>query len=187
MEIIYHRFIEVENHHNPSPNKGADTAKTSIPLVDPIFGRCPSLACGGMPLLPYGDSDNYHLPSHNIRPDNNTRHHCAKRYCALCGALYYDLSSTVDGCAWGKTFCHLFTLVYGKILFAPWWDHVVRQQQQQQQRPKQKHPEQPSSLSSTLTRRPAETLLIDPSSPKVPPTIYGFGFHPSALSWKSPL
>jgi Casein kinase II regulatory subunit len=98
--------------------------------VDPIFGRCPTLACRGMPLLPIGDSDNYHslTPSSSSSSLGKSREetavaaadHRAKRYCASCRQVYYHWDSKVDGCAWGTFFCHLFLMVCGKEVFQGW-------------------------------------------------------------------
>lgn len=75
------------------------------PDIDPIFGRCPRLSCQGMPLLPYGDSNDY---------DPSSR---CKRYCGSCREIFYHWESQVDGCAWGNSFCHLFLMTFGKELF----------------------------------------------------------------------
>jgi Casein kinase II regulatory subunit len=98
--------------------------------ASPIFGRCPNLSCQGMPLLPIGDSDQFRSfstprcdalssTSYNIDDTN----HRAKRYCAVCGKVYYHWDSKVDGCAWGTSFCHLFLMVCGKDIFGDWSNH----------------------------------------------------------------
>jgi hypothetical protein len=63
--------------------RGLDTVRRvlrrSDGTVDPVFGRCPRIRCRGMPLLPWGDSDNY-----DPRNCVTTR---AKRYCPCCGEV----------------------------------------------------------------------------------------------------
>jgi Casein kinase II regulatory subunit len=81
-------------------------------------------------LLPIGDSDQFRSfstprcdalssTSYNIDDTN----HRAKRYCAVCGKVYYHWDSKVDGCAWGTSFCHLFLMVCGKDIFGDWSNH----------------------------------------------------------------
>jgi hypothetical protein len=126
--------------------------------VDPIFGQCPRRGCCGMPLLPFGDSDNLqswtestatttvtttnatiqqdgdssHLPKHqphtNSMDDVAFESH-AKRYCASCGEVFYHWDSKVDGCAWGSSFCHLFHMVFGREVFGPFWTRIAKQHQ----------------------------------------------------------
>lgn len=78
-EVLY---TLVHARYAMSP-RGLDTIRRvlrrSDGTVDPVFGRCPRMRCRGMPLLPYGDSDNYDLCN-----SVTTR---AKRYCPCCGEV----------------------------------------------------------------------------------------------------
>lgn len=109
-------YLLIHQRYVISP-RGLDTVRRRFLLKapvqdDPIFGRCPRLPCRGMPLLPYGDSDNYQV--HGTRDDR------AKRYCASCGQGFYLWESRLDGCAWGTSFCHLFLLTCGDEVFGDW-------------------------------------------------------------------
>lgn len=106
--------------------------------IHPVFGRCPRIQCSGMPLLPYGDSDNlnpmeyyYSWPQKRASVQHQqeeedplfftsrmTRR--SKRYCASCGEIFYHWSSEIDGCAWGTSCCHLFLMLFGKEIFGDW-------------------------------------------------------------------
>ena len=100
-----------------------------------FFDRpCPRLQCRGMPLPPYGDSEN--LSAASSRTTNpvavagvgtissigdpslvaamDSR---VKRFCASCGEVFYLWDSQVDGCAFGPSFCHLFMMVCGEEVF----------------------------------------------------------------------
>lgn len=121
--------------------------------VNPIFGRCPILECQGMPLLPIGESDNFHIFSRNTsrgqQSQSSSESYLAKRYCASCGQLFYHWDSKVDGCAWGTTFCHLFLMVCGQEVFGDW---------------------------HRFTNKPR-----DNPEPEYVPKIFGFKLHPSAV------
>jgi Casein kinase II regulatory subunit len=88
--------------------------------IDPVFGRCPLLTCRGMPLLPFGDSDDYSTANNNDddgEEEGITANTRAKRYCPSCRQIFFHWDSKVDGCAWGNSFCHLFLMVYGEEVF----------------------------------------------------------------------
>jgi len=74
-------------------------------LCSGVYGKCKRVQCKGFPLLPAGLSDFPHC--------SNT-----KLFCDLCTNLYEPTGdlSTVDGCAFGRTFPHLFILIH-KDLF----------------------------------------------------------------------
>jgi casein kinase II subunit beta len=94
--------------------RGLDTVRSvlrrSDGSVNPVFGRCPRIRCRGMPLIPYGDSDNF-----DARNSVSTR---AKRYCSCCGEKFYMWDSKADESAWGTSFCHLFLMIYGSTVFS---------------------------------------------------------------------
>ena len=122
--------------------RGLDTVRSvlrrSDGSVNPVFGRCPRIRCRGMPLIPYGDSDNF-----DARNSVSTR---AKRYCSCCGEVrglilprwrvfdvhsslnsflvslflqkFYMWDSKADESAWGTSFCHLFLMIYGSTVFS---------------------------------------------------------------------
>lgn len=131
-EVLY---TLVHARYAMSP-RGLDTVRRvlrrSDGTVDPVFGRCPRMRCRGMPLLPYGDSDNYD-PCNSV----TTR---AKRYCPCCGEVrrvrclpffcflfsrlilfllqkLYMWDAKADESAWGPSFCHLFLMLYGNSVF----------------------------------------------------------------------
>jgi casein kinase II subunit beta len=114
-------YLLVHQRYVLSP-RGLDTVRRRFLLkqtsVEPIFGRCPRVACRGMPLLPFGDFDNFQV-------HGGTRDARAKRYCASCGEGFYHWDSKVDGCAWGTSFCHLFLLTCGDEVFSE-WRHTLR-------------------------------------------------------------
>ena len=97
-EVLY---TLVHARYAMSP-RGLDTVRRALRrsdgTVDPVFGRCPRMRCRGMPLLPYGDSDNYD-PCNSV----TTR---AKRYCPCCGEVRRARCLPFV--------CHLFSLL---ILF----------------------------------------------------------------------
>ncbi|KAI5184514.1 casein kinase II subunit beta [Nematocida homosporus] len=66
-----------------------------------IYGRCQRLRCELFPLLPTGLSD---YPG-----KSNT-----KLFCFQCKELYESVGelAKIDGCAFGRTFPHLFSLIY---------------------------------------------------------------------------
>lgn len=115
-------YLLVHQRYVLSP-RGLDTVRRRFLLkqssVDPIFGRCPRVVCNGMPLLPFGDSDNF-----QVHGGRDTR---AKRYCLSCGEGFYHWDSKVDGCAWGTSFCHLFVLTCGDEVFSEWKRLSLRQ------------------------------------------------------------
>ena len=76
----------------------------------PLFGRCPKLSCGGMPLLPCGLSDDYDVSGEGGVGGRNR----AKRYCCSCHETIHCWESKVDGSAWGTSVCHLLLMVYGQ-------------------------------------------------------------------------
>ena len=80
----------------------------------PLFGRCPRIRCGGMPLLPCGLSDDYDLDSGNHNAESR-----AKRYCCNCRETFNCWESKVDGSAWGTSACHLLLMIYGKEKLFP--------------------------------------------------------------------
>jgi hypothetical protein len=113
-------YLLVHQRYVLSP-RGLDTVRRRFLLkqqpsqassVDPIFGQCPRVVCRGMPLLPFGDSDNFQV--HGGQDER------AKRYCPSCGEGFYHWDSKVDGCAWGTSFCHLFVLTCGDEVFSEW-------------------------------------------------------------------
>jgi hypothetical protein len=114
-------YLLIHQRYVLSP-RGLDTVrrrfllKQSLVSVDPIFGRCPRVVCQGMPLLPFGESDNYQVHGGG-GGGRDTR---AKRYCPSCGEGFYHWDSKVDGCAWGTSFCHLFVLTCGDEVFSEW-------------------------------------------------------------------
>jgi hypothetical protein len=107
-------YFLVHQRYVLSP-RGLDTVRRRFLYkaeVDPIFGKCPGLGCNGMPLLPYGASNDY-----NPSGSQDSR---AKRYCASCEQVFYHWDSKVDGCAWGNSFCHLFLMEFYDELFSSW-------------------------------------------------------------------
>lgn len=105
-------FAMVHARYVVSP-RGLDTVRRLLQKSPLTYGKCPRVACQGMPLLPTGQTE---VPSVNHSPTitSTTR---AKRFCACCGEIYCDETSQVDECAWGPSFCHLFLLTYGSDLF----------------------------------------------------------------------
>ena len=106
--------------------RGLDTLRRlmSIPLQtkaagkvdcnEPVFGRCPRIGCGGMPLLPCGMSDEYC----DISDDKGTPNRKAMRYCISCGEMLMPSKpSRVDGSAWGTSLCHLLVMTHGANIF----------------------------------------------------------------------
>ena len=83
-------------------------------VVEPIFGRCSRLACGGMPLLPIGMSDRYDIDCKGgaVRK--------AMRCCPSCRETFYMWDSKIDGAAWGTSFCNLFLMAQGSEVFGEW-------------------------------------------------------------------
>jgi len=110
LDMVRRRFLagQLRRRHGSSGENDDNSDN-----VDPLFGQCPRLDCGGMPLLPYGDSD-------QIMPSNGDREHFLKRYCGKCHEVYYNWESTVDGCAYGSSFAHLFLLTCGTQVFGKW-------------------------------------------------------------------
>jgi hypothetical protein len=129
-------YLLVHQRYVLSP-RGLDSVRRRFlykPELDAQFGKCPSLACHGMPLLPYGDSSDFTVhwleDQHDNDNDDNTSSLCyataastrmltetrAKRYCASCQQVYYHWDSHVDGCAWGPSFAPLFLLTYPDLL-----------------------------------------------------------------------
>jgi hypothetical protein len=96
----------------------------------------PGGVCRGMPLLPIGDSDEFHTDGAAedaatisdedastmgaLVEEANRR---AKRYCACCRRVYFHWDSKVDGCAWGLSLSHLFLMVYLDEVFVEWKEH----------------------------------------------------------------
>lgn len=117
-------YYHLHQRYAVSP-RGLDMVRRRfLSKTDPIFGRCPQLSCRGMPLLPIGEFDSY----------TDHRSLC-RRYCVNCKSVFYHWDSTVDGCAWGTSFCHLFLMVHGAQVFH--WTrptHSQKQQRYQEQR-----------------------------------------------------
>ena len=113
-------YLLIHQRYVLSP-RGLDMVRRRLllksPAVDPIFGRCPCLPCRGMPLLPYGDSENLSLSMHGGDNPADLMDSNVKRYCASCEQVFYHWDSKVDGCAFGPSFCHLFMMVFGKEVF----------------------------------------------------------------------
>ena len=154
-----------------------------------VFGRCPRLSCHGMPLLPYGDENDYHslssaLPStllsssikqrQQMQRYNYYQHRC-KRYCCSCGETFYFWDSKTDGCAWGPNFCHLFLLAYGQQVFPQ--VVVERQQQEQQNLRARSSTSSPGQDASTNVRDRQSTSSL--TSNQCKRQVYGFEIHPS--------
>ncbi|GAX29373.1 hypothetical protein FisN_16Hh188 [Fistulifera solaris] len=120
-------FLLIHQRYAMSP-RGLDLLRRRFQRGSAVFGRCPRISCSGMPLLPYGDSDNLnpmeYMPTENNasveNPSISLQQRRVKRYCALCGESFYHWESEIDGCAWGTSCCHLFWMVYGKDVFAEW-------------------------------------------------------------------
>lgn len=142
MDMVRRRFLIKSSSSSsltgPSETKVGTDNPGDVGDVDPIFGRCPTLECRGMPLLPIGDSDSYSCLAMTLSSNPATRirepavlaaNHRAQRYCASCNEVFYHWDSKVDGCAWGTSFCHLFLMVYGKEVFGDrsWQPHRRRQ------------------------------------------------------------
>ncbi|GAX26347.1 hypothetical protein FisN_16Lh188 [Fistulifera solaris] len=125
-------FLLIHQRYAVSP-RGLDLLRRRFQrgsTVVPVFGRCPRIACSGMPLLPYADSDNLN-PMEYMPTENKVAveipsmlvsltQRRSKRFCALCGESFYHWESGIDGCAWGTSCCHLFWMVYGKEVFREW-------------------------------------------------------------------
>eukprot|EP00592_Proboscia_alata_P001959 CAMPEP_0194371142 /NCGR_PEP_ID=MMETSP0174-20130528/19523_1 /TAXON_ID=216777 /ORGANISM="Proboscia alata, Strain PI-D3" /LENGTH=697 /DNA_ID=CAMNT_0039149027 /DNA_START=592 /DNA_END=2685 /DNA_ORIENTATION=- len=91
-----------------------------------LFGKCPRVKCRGMPLLPYGFSDEYEQyqeQDEDIKSGQNENFLKSAassqmmKYCCSCGEALYAWDSRVDGSAWGTSFCHLFLMTHGEELF----------------------------------------------------------------------
>ncbi|KAI5180632.1 casein kinase II subunit beta [Nematocida sp. AWRm80] len=89
--LIHQRFITTK--------KGMDLMKELI--CSGVYGKCRRVQCCRYPLLPVGLSDQPYK-------------HKTMLYCNHCKQIYEstDDLSLVDGCAFGKTFPHLFLLMY---------------------------------------------------------------------------
>jgi len=83
--------------------------------IEPIFGRCSRLACGGMPLLPIGISDRYDIGGKGGAGRK------AMRFCPSCRETFFMWDSKIDGAAWGTSFCNLFLMAQGSEVFGEWW------------------------------------------------------------------
>ena len=163
-----------------------------------VFGRCPRISCRGMPLLPYGDQNDYHsLSASSTQPTNkqlqryNYFQHRCKRYCCSCGEVSYCWDSKTDGCAWGPSFCHLFLLAHGQQVFP----QVVVERLQQEQQKRQKTSKQAvssvtrdsaSSTSDNSSFDARDTGATGPaSSNQCRRQVYGFDIHPGT-PWGHP-
>lgn len=94
------RRQQQQNRYSSSSESGSD-------WTEAIFGKCPRVSCRGMPLLPYGMSDEYDVQG--IRK--------GMKYCCSCGETLFAWESKVDGSAWGPYFCHLFVMAHGAEIF----------------------------------------------------------------------
>lgn len=122
--------------------------------IEPIFGRCSRLACGGMPLLPIGMSDRYDIGGRGGAGRK------AMRCCPSCRESFFMWDSKIDGAAWGTSFCHLFLMAQGSEVFGDW----LRKGQG-------------ASRGNGQGRRSfAVAGNVDQSRPKV----FGFPIHPAA-------
>jgi Casein kinase II regulatory subunit len=157
--LVHARFVV-------SP-RGLDTIRSrmiihgSHRINQPLFGRCPRLRCGGMPLLPCGLSDDYDPDG---LPGNTTSR--AKRYCCNCREKFHFWESKVQGCAWaGMSLCHLLLLVYGTEELFP--SHFVASDGAVTHG---------NALESSS--RPQESV-----EKQEPGRIFGFPIHPLVQSW----
>jgi len=159
-------YLLVHQRYVLSP-RGIDMVRRRFLLkspVDPIFGRCPSLRCHGMPLLPFGDSDNIHWDDaselSSVEKASSARavynDFRAKRYCCSCQQVYYHWDSKIDGCAWGPSFCHLFYMTCGEQVFR----HATVT-----------NPVTMNHSASSSSSSPAAAV----------PRIFGFRLHPSVV------
>jgi len=132
--------------------QGGKTTTSSIH----IFGKCTRVGCHGMPLLPYGlyEETNYkcHFEKEEEEEENQKRK--AMRYCCSCGEVFYYWKSTVNGCVWGPTFCHLLLMTHGDELF-------------------------PQIHQDLDLRRRRKDFQKD-NEVVIAPRIFGFGLHPAA-------
>ena len=108
LDALYRRMV----FHMRNFDKSRTNDNRHIPY-EPLFGRCPRLRCGGMPLLPCGLSDNYSTDK-DKSSSNSLATSRAKRYCCNCRETFDCWDSRVDGSAWGTSVCHLLLLVYGR-------------------------------------------------------------------------
>lgn len=169
-------YLLVHQRYVLSP-RGIDMVRRRFLLkspVDPIFGRCPRLDCHGMPLLPFGDSDNVHWDdasgslafssadtASSVRSVSNQHDFLAKRYCCSCQQVYYHWDSKIDGCAWGPSFCHLFYMTCGEQVFR----HTAA-----------------TNLAAMNHSVPSSSFSLAAAEPR----IFGFRLHPSVVpAWRS--
>lgn len=85
-------------------SRGLHAMKHKFQSVD--FGRCPRVKCNGHPVLPVGRSD-------------TACHYSVNVYCPVCGDIYAPKSlraASLDGAYFGRTFAHLFLMVYPKLV-----------------------------------------------------------------------
>lgn len=151
--LLHQRFCQ-------SP-RGLDMVRRRFLFIGPtLFDKCPTLTCHGMPLLPYGASENYQMivkrNNHNTdstnEEDTETAFQFCQRYCCQCGQVFFHWTSKVDACAWGPSFCHLFVMTFGK-------QFLLEQTEMASQR-------------LIFSERGTYKNRLDP-------TIFGFHLHPS--------
>lgn len=158
--LVHARFVV-------SP-RGLDTIRSrmiihgSHRINQPLFGRCPRLRCGGMPLLPCGLSEDYDPDG---PPGNATSQ--AKRYCCHCRETFHFWESKVQGCAWaGMSLCHLLLLVYGTEELFP--SHFVTSE---------------GALMHHANALESSVIPHESEEKQEPGRIFGFPIHPLAQSW----
>ncbi|GKY92082.1 hypothetical protein MPSEU_000179600 [Mayamaea pseudoterrestris] len=162
--LLHQRFCQ-------SP-RGLDMVRRRIVVArdnaSTAFGHCPNASCRNMPLLPVGLDDNYQLLQLANNETSTRKHFYCKRYCCNCKRVFVLKSNKVDGCAWGRSFCHLFVMTFGKQFLQSsrvrpnrqQIENVVDQQQQQQQ--------QQQAKQTHMHGKAAQA------------TIFGFRLHPTA-------
>jgi len=148
--------------------------------IKAIFGRCPRMQCGGMPLLPYGTSNEYDVEG--LRK--------GMKYCCSCGEAFYSWDSKVDGSAWGPYFCHLFAMTHGAEIFPmlSLWNNNNKNttnhycHQGEQQRKNSGGGGQQMTLDGEEKEgRNGEGEEGDDNNGKPVPKIFGFRVHPEAM------
>lgn len=78
-----------------------------------FYGTCSRVGCGSTPYIPIGSTSKPGIQNMQV-------------YCHNCKNLYIpNKDFTVDGCAFGKTFPHLFEMSYRKILHKVEYDEYI--------------------------------------------------------------
>lgn len=185
LDTIRRRFL-----YQPMLTTTTTPSKSLSAVISPIFGRCPRVQCDGMPLLPYGDSDDWGVSLNGS--SSWATPGTAKRYCPSCHEIMYHWDSKIDGCAWGTSFAPLFLLECGDEIMPSWrqhpspFFHTVTSSSTNWTGPKQmlyQHPPMVNASSSsggsstTIDHTDLSVLLV--------PRIFGFRFHPSVYhGWR---